>query len=430
MLRLLLITLLASGSLLAQDQPWVEDQKIGKRFSVSIDELPEPYTGVAARNSPVTTPRDGRLPKLPPGFSATLYVENLTHPRQALVLPNGDVLVACQAPGYLMLMRDSDGDGRADWVQRHAAGFNLPYGLAHREGEILVADQEGIWTIGYDTGLLRPPFAQPKPASEVPPAEREAGEYMDGQELLTEKGVFGIVQGHANRDLEIGPDGRLYVGVGTAGNIGVEPLPKISIQSFSAGGGNQKTVASGMRNPCGLAIHPETGKLWAIVQERDGLGDGLVPDYLTEVREGGFYGFPYSYLGQHPQPGFAERAPDKVASAIVPDMLFKSHSAAMDVVFYDGEMFPEEYRGDAFVAMKGSWNSSEPLGPRVARVKFTNGRPVGYYENFMTGFWEQGDDKAVVWGRPADVALAPDGALFVVDETAGAVWRITYSGSK
>ena len=413
--------------LLAQDAPWREDQRVGKRFSVSLDSLPEPYTGTAARNSPVTKPRDGAMPQLPPGFSATLYAENMTNPRQALVFPNGDVLVACASAGYLMLLRDDNADGSADYIQRHAAGFNLPYGLAHRDGEILIADQDGIWTIGYDTGLVRPPFAQPKPVSEVPPSERKPGKYMDGQTLLTDKGVFGIIQGHANRDLEIGPDGRLYVGVGTAGNIGVEPLPKISIQSFSASGGNQKTVADGMRNPCGLAIHPTTGKLWAIVQERDGLGDGLVPDYLTEVVEGGFYGFPYSYLGAHPQPGFAERAPEKVESAIVPDILFKAHSAAMDVVFYDGAMFPEEYRGDAFVAMKGSWNSSEPLGPRVARVKFADGKPVGWYENFMTGFWNQGDDKAVVWGRPCDVAIAPDGALFVVDETAGAIWRITYS---
>ena len=408
--------------------PWQEDQRVGKRFEVSIESLPEPYTGPQARNSPVTKPRNGAMPQLPAGFSATLYAENLTHPRQVLVLPNGDVLLACQRPGYLMLMRDDDGDGRADWIQRHAAGFNGPYGLAHRDGELLVADQDGIWTIGYDTGLLRPPFAQPRPASEVPPSDRQPGKYMDGQQLITEKGVFGIVQGHANRDLEIGPDGRLYVGVGTAGNIGVEPEPKITIQSFSASGGNQKTVASGMRNPCGLAIHPETGKLWAVVQERDGLGDSLVPDYLTEVVEGGFYGFPYSYLGSHPQPGFADRAPEKVASAIVPDVLFRSHSAAMDVVFYDGDMFPAEYRGDAFVAMKGSWNRSEPLGPRVARVKFENGKPVGWYENFMTGFWNSGDDKAEVWGRPADVATAPDGALFVVDETAGAIWRVTYTG--
>lgn len=183
-----------------------------------------------------------------------------------------------------------------------------------------------------------------------------------------------------------------------------------------------------MRNPSGLAIHPDTGALWALVQERDGLGDLIVPDFFTEVVDGGFYGFPYSYIGSNPQPGFADRDPELVANAIVPDLLFNAHSAAMDAVFYDGDQFPVEYRGDAFVALKGSWNSSEPTGYKVVCARFENGRPTGEYINFMTGFWQGGTETAEVWGRPVDVEVGPDGALYVVDEPGGTVWRVTYTG--
>lgn len=402
------------------------EQTIGRKYTVKMDNLPKPYQGEAVRNSPVIVPREARKPNLPAGFEATLFADGLNNPRQLLVLPNGDVLVVLQEPGYLMLMRDADGDGRAEWIERHASGFNKPHGLAYRTGEILIADQDGIWRLDYQDGLVRPPFAQPKKASNVPVAERKPSPFMDGQEMLSDKGVFGIVQGHANRDIEIAPDGRLFVGVGTSGNIGVEPEPKATIQMFSGAGKNQQTFSSGMRNPSGLAFQPGTGDLWAVVQERDGLGDRLVPDFLTKVEKDGFYGFPYSYIGQNPQPGFADRAPEKVKAAIVPDFLFEPHSAAMDFVFYAGKMFPAEYQGDAFVALKGSWNRSDPTGYKVVRVKFENNRPVGWYENFATGFWVDGEDKAEVWGRPADVAVAPDGALFIVDDTGGTIWRISY----
>ena len=244
--------------------------------------------------------------------------------------------------------------------------------------------------------------------------------------MLTEAGVFGIVQGHANRDIAITPDDRIQVGVGTSGNIGIEPEPKATIQTFSVDGLDQRTYAGGMRNPSGLAVQPSTGDLWAIVQERDGTGDDLVPDFFTRVEERGFYGFPYSYIGQNPQPGFADKAPDLVEAAIVPDLLLQPHSAAMDAEFYDGDMFPEEYKGGAFIAMKGSWNRTQPTGYKVVFAPFENDEPTGTYINFMTGFWVSGDDKAEVWGRPADVALAPDGALFVVDDTGGTIWRVAY----
>jgi glucose/arabinose dehydrogenase len=166
-----------------------------------------------------------------------------------------------------------------------------------------------------------------------------------------------------------------------------------------------------------------------VVQERDGLGDRLVPDYLMKVREGAFYGWSYAYTGQHPQPGFAQLAPDKVKASQTPDRLFEAHSSTMDIVFYDGQQFPAESRGDAFVAMKGSWNRSQPTGYKVVRVRFKNGRPEGDYENFVTGFWTGGHERAEVWGRPAALAIAKDGALLIADDTGGTIWRVSYSGA-
>ena len=189
------------------------------------------------------------------------------------------------------------------------------------------------------------------------------------------KGVFGIVQGHANRHLAIDPkSGALYVGVGSSGNIGVEPEPKATIQRFDADGSNQTTVASGARNPTALAVQPETGELWAVVQERDGLGDNLPSDYRIRVQQGGFYGSPYAYIGKRPQPGFANLAPDKVEATITPDLLFQAHSSLLDLVFYEGDQFPAEYKGSLFVAVKGSWNRSIPTGYKVVRVPFKDGR--------------------------------------------------------
>jgi glucose/arabinose dehydrogenase len=177
----------------------------------------------------------------------------------------------------------------------------------------------------------------------------------------------------------------MFVGVGSSGNIGVEPEVKATIQRFDADGSNQRTFASGTRNPTALAFHPDTGELYAVVQERDGLGDRLVPDFLIRVKEDAFYGWPYAFTGQNPQPGFAHLRPDKVQASVPPDLLFESHSSAMDIVFYDGHQFPAEYRRNAFVALKGSWNRSEPTGYKVVRVPFKDGQPEGFYENFATG---------------------------------------------
>jgi glucose/arabinose dehydrogenase len=413
------------------DPASLPDQELGRRFTVKAEDLPPPHTGPVVASRSLVVPYAGQAPRVPEGFTATPFATGLANPRRLLVLPNGDVIVAEQRVGYLTLLRDQDGDGKADWVERHAEGFNAPYGLAWRDPDVLVADQDGIWRVPHRVGALRPGRNVEQRAADVPPEQRKPTPRVVGEDMITKKGVFGIVQGHANRHLAIDPKtGALFVGVGSSGNIGVEPEVKATIQRFEADGSGQTTYASGMRNPTALAFHPDTGDLYALVQERDGLGDRLVPDFLTRVEKGAFYGWPYSYIGHNPQPGFASMRPDKVQAAVVPDFLFEAHSSLLDIVFYTGDQFPAEYRGDAFVALKGSWNRSEPTGYKVVRVPFKDGRPQGQYVNFMTGFWVGGIDRAEVWGRPAALAIAKDGALLVADDTGGTIWRIAYTGAK
>ena len=413
------------------DPALLPDQELGRRFEVKVGDLPPPKTGPIVSSRSLTLPYKGQVPRVPDGFTATPFALGLEHPRRLLVLPNGDVIVAEQKVGYLTLLRDEDGDGRADWSERHAEGFNAPYGLAWRDGYVLVADQDGIWRVPHKLGALRPGRGgEQQKIEDVPPEQRKPSPSVVGEEMITKKGVFGIVQGHQNRHLAIDPKtDALFVGVGSSGNIGVEPEVKASIQRFDAEGANQATFASGLRNPTAFAFHPETGDLFAVVQERDGLGDRLVPDYLTRVRQGAFYGWPYAYIGPHPQPGFASRAPEKVKETVTPDLLFEAHSSAMDIVFYDGRQFPPEYRGNAFVALKGSWNRSEPTGYKIVRIPFRDGKPEGWYENFAAGFWTSGIHRAEVWGRPAALAIAKDGSLLVADDTGGTIWRIAYTGA-
>ncbi len=392
------------------------DQTLGRTFVVDAASLPKPYATPTVSNGPRTLPYSEQVPIVPPGFIVT-RLARLQHPRRMLVLPDGNVLVAEQNAGALTLIRypnrPGEGGDREQRgvssgaldpsvpVERFASKLEGPYGLALREGEILVADQRGIWSLPY-------------PAS-GPPSPK----------LITKDGVFGSIGGHSNRPLAIDPrTGTLFVGVGSIGNIDVEPPVKATIQAFNADGSNQRTYAAGARNPTGLAVHPQSGELYALVQERDGLGNRLVPDYLTHVKDGAFYGWPYAYLGQNPQPGFANRAPDRVKATVAPDLLFEAHSSTLDLAFYTGDAFPEKYRNGAFVALKGSWNRTPPTGYKVVFVPFEQGRPTGSYENFMVGFWTAGQQQAQVWGRPASLAVARDGALLIGDDLAGTVWRV------
>jgi glucose/arabinose dehydrogenase len=418
----------APADMLAQN--FQAQHEIGRRFHIDPADLPAPKTGPIVTNRSLTVPFTEQTLQVPQGFVAALFASGLANPRRLLVLANGDVLVAEQSAGYLTLLRD-DGTGHAVWIDRHVEDLNKPYGLAWQGDHLLVADQDGIWQVSHITGALR--AGRPVPAQradQLAPDQRKPVPGAYGAEMITKKGVFGIVQGHQNRHLAIDPKtGALFVGVGSSGNLGVEPEPKATIQRFDADGSNQMTYASGTRNPTALAFNPETGDLWATVQERDGLGDNLPSDYLIRVQQGGFYGWPYAYIGKHPQPGFAQLAPDKVNASITPDLLFEAHASLLDLVFYEGDEFPPEYKGALFVALKGSWNRSVPTGYKVVRVPFKDGKPEGYYENFATGFWASGEQRAEVWGRPAALAVAKDGSLLVADDTGGTIWRI-YNGTR
>jgi glucose/arabinose dehydrogenase len=413
----------------AKGKPTLPDQELRRRFHFAPTDLPPINLGRIVQNAPVILPYVGEVPRVPEGFTATPFATGLTNPRRLLILPNGDVLVAEQMAGYLTLLRDENGDGRADYIERHAGGFNQPYGLAWRQDHVVVTDQDGIWKVPHVLGAVRAGRLEQRRAADVPPDERQPVEGAEGQKMITSKGVFGVVLGHRNRPLGVDPTtGALLVGVGSSGNLGIEPPVKATVQRFDADGSHQTTFASGLRNPTALAFHPRTGELFAVVQERDGLGDNLPSDYLTRVEQDAFYGWPYAYIGPHAQPGFAERAPEKVAATVTPDLLFQAHASVLDFVFYQGDQFPLEYRDSAFVALKGSWNRSEPTGYKIVRVPFKNGRPEGHYENFVVGFWTSGEKQAEVWGRPAALAITKDGALLIADDTGGTIWLITYTG--
>ena len=385
------------------------DQEVGQVFRLDPADLPAPGVTASVANAAVVIerPSDATL-RVPPGFVAGLFAEDLGHARSMVVAGNGDVLLAQSRDDRVSLLRDTDGDGRADVVRTFLDDLAAPHGLAIRGGYLYVADLAGVWRVPYQPG---------DEAARAAP------------ERVTAKGAFGGTRGHWTRNLAIAPDGSLYVAIGSRFNVAEEKPPRATVQAFDADGGGQRTFAAGLRNPVGIAFHPETGELWVVVNERDGLGDGLVPDFLAGLAGGDFFGWPYAYIGGNPDPDYGAARPDLVAATKLPDVLFQSHSAPLGLVFYDGDGFPAEYRGDAFVALHGSWNAARPTGYKVVRVPFEAGRPMGGYENFAVGFWSSGEETAEVWGRPAGLAVGADGSLLVADDVGGTVWRIRWVGS-
>jgi len=385
-----------------------QSQAPGTVHEIRPRDLPPPNATESVANPSRRIARfEGAAPAVPEGFTAGLYADGLSHARWLAVAPGGDVFLAEPRAGRITVLRDADGDGRAERRATFAEGFDRPHGLAFHGGHLYMADTEAVWRFDYAPGRL------------------EGGDPVK----LTPDGALGGSGGHWTRNVAVHPDGdRMYVAIGSRGNIAEEPEPRATIREFELEGGPGRTFAAGLRNPVGIAFRPGTEELWTVVNERDGLGDGLVPDYLTHVQKGGFYGWPYAYIGSNPQPGFAERAPDKVDGTIVPDLLFESHSAPLGLAFYDAEAFPEGYRGDAFVALHGSWNRADPTGYKVVHVPFHDGRPQGHYVDFATGFWARGTETAEVWGRPVGLAVAEDGALLVADDVGQTVWRIAYEG--
>ncbi|WP_207461052.1 PQQ-dependent sugar dehydrogenase [Azospirillum sp. SYSU D00513] len=381
----------------------------GDRFSVDPYSLPAPQSGVWTSNQSAGTGRPaGVLPQVPAGFEVTVFAEGLGRARWIEVAPNGDVLLSRPNNGDVLVLRDGDGDGRADSVSTLASGFSVPHGMAVGAGGLYVADVNAVWRVPYTPGDTA--------ASGAPVA-------------LTPTGALGGTAGHTSRSLALSPDGTsLYVGIGSESNIAEESAPRATVLQFDSNGGNGRVLASGLRNPAGLEFDPRTGALYATVVERDGMGDNLVPDYVTRVQSGGFYGWPYAYIGPNAQPGITAR-PDLVAQTIIPDVLFEAHSTPIGLTFYSGNQFPAEYRDDMFVAMRGSWNASETRGFMVARVNIENGVPVNGYEAFMTGFVLSERAPVSVFGRPTTVAVAGNGSLLVGDDIGGTIYSVRYTGA-
>ena len=387
----------------------------GQKYHLRPGDLPAPYVTPSSANPAIPVARKpGQTPVAPAGYDVSVFAEGLDHARWMTVAPSGEVFLAQPRIDHVTLLVDSNGDGRADEIVPYATGFNAPHGLALHDGYLYIADLRGIWRVPFSAGQRR---------AVLPP------------EAATEPGVFGAPGGHWTRNIAFGPNRKyIYAAIGSASNIGVDGLPRATVMRFNADGSGGMVFASGLRNPVGIAIHPVTGALYVVVNERDGLGDGLVPDYLTRVRAGEFYGWPFAYIGPNPMPGFAARRPDLVRKTMVPDVLFESHSAPIGMVFANSEQFPPDWRDDAFVAFRGSWNSAQPTGYKVVRVPFEGGRPTGGYENFVTGFWVDtqtrwsGGKSARVIGRPAGLALWNDGSLLIADDTANIVWRVKKRG--
>ena len=390
---------LAFGTAQAADLP-------SQHFEISPDSLPAPHATPAVDNTSKKIPRPAdTLPQVPQGFAVSVFATHLTGARWMAVAPNGDVFLAESDGGKVVVLRPSRDGARAAHVAMYASGFAQPHGLAFQNGALYVADTKSIWRLPYKDGALIAKGMRVRVASSTP----------------------GGKVGHFTRDIVFDQHGNLFLTIGAADNVGEDPPTYATVQKVGAGGA-LTTFASGLRNPVGIAFYPGTDDLYVTVNELDGLGDGLVPDYFTRISQGDFFGWPYAYTGHNPDPDFGAKRPDLVAKAKTPDLLFQSHSAPLGLVFYEGGQFPAEYKGDAFVALHGSWNSSQPTGYKVVRIKFASGRPAGGYENFLTGFWDGSTSPAQVWGRPVGLAVARDGSLLIADDAGGTIWRVAYTG--
>ncbi len=380
----------------------------GDRVVVIPSDLPPTHATPSVSRAPqvVSRPREA-VPSVPPGFVASLFAENLGHARNLAVAPNGDVFLAETDAGVITRLVDSGGRAASTERTTFASGLRLPHGLAFQDGALYVGDVDAVWRFAYAPGQ--------KAAQGAP-------------ERVTVPGEMGQSYGHWTRTLAFAPDGKLYAAIGSVSNVVDEPEPYASIRVFEKGANRGKSFARGLRNPVGIAFRPGTSELYAVVNERDGLGDDLVPDYLTRVVEGGFYGWPYSYIGANPQPGYESKGGPLRAKALVPDLLFRSHSAPLGLVFYDAQQFPADYKGDGFVSLHGSWNRSVPTGYAVARIRFKDGKPGPGYEIFASGFRLGGTSNAIVWGRPVGLAISKDGALLIADDAGQTIWKVSYTG--
>lgn len=397
---------------------WTTDAP-GVRRKLTLDDLPAPYDTPSFGNHPRVVPRpEGAWPKVPKGFEVTEFATGLVVPRAIVRAPNGDLFLAESRANRVRVLRDADGDGKPEVNEIFAADLSRPFGVAFyppgpEPKYVYVGNTDSVIRFPYQNGDAKARGAAEVVVDNIPSGNEQVG-----------------AGGHWTRDLEFSKDGKtLFVSVGSRTNVNDDEFEtrRANILAFDPDGKNERIYASGIRNPVGLAKHPETGELWTSVNERDGLGDFLVPDYITKVKEGGFYGWPWYYLGGHEDPVHKGKHPELKGKAIVPDVLIQAHSASLDLTFYDGASFPGEYKNHIFAAEHGSWNRSRRTGYKVIRVPVENGKATGEYEDFMVGFVTADGD---VWGRPVGVAVAADGSLMVTDDGSGTVWRVAHVGAK
>ena len=385
-------------------------------IEITLADLPEPYATESVSNSPnvIPVPNNPTL-KVPPGFAVNIYADNLPSVRWMTTTPDGDVLAVQSKQNVITLLQDKDNDGVAEVRQTFGDRNNnldQPLGVTFAGDSFYVANTGEVLRFDYQPGQLQ----------------------LQGTGTEITQLTPGGYNQHWTRNIVTSPQGdRLYVSVGSKSNVDPEELPRASVQIMDLDGSNRSTYASGLRNPVGLDFHPVTGELYATVNERDLLGDNLVPDYFTQVKRGGFYGWPYAYLSPElldprRMQGNKSEQPELAAKTITPDVLFQAHSAALGVQFYDQQQFPEQYRNGAFVAFRGSWNRDRGTGYKIVYVPFgEDNKPLGYYEDFLTGFLVDPDIPST-FARPVGLQVLPDGSLLLAEDGNNRIYRISYVG--
>ena len=386
-------------------------EKPGTSRHIKVEDLPAPFASESATNGPkiVARPENAKL-QVPEGFEVELFATGLNNPRLMRVAPNGDIFLTETSAGNIKVFRGMTAEGKPEQVQVFTSGLNIPFGMAFYP---LGPNPQWVYVANMDSVVRFP--------------------YHNGDMVSTgaPQHLADLASGghHRSRDIQVSPDGKkLFVSVGSQENVDDSPAEKnrADILEYNPDGSGMRIYASGLRNAVGIAVNPKTGELWASVNERDGLGNDLVPDYITHVREGGFYGWPWFYMGGHQDPRLPGTHPELKDKVITPDVILQPHNASLQMTFYEGKQFPAEYQGDIFACEHGSWNRSPRAGYEVIRVPLhQTGHASGEYEDFLTGFVV--DDESV-WGRPVGVTVAPDGSLLVSDDGSGSIWRISYIG--
>jgi glucose/arabinose dehydrogenase len=393
-------------------------EKPGTVHKITPQDLPQPYSTPSAENRAGIVKRPANAwPQAPAGFKVELYSADVSNPRLIRAAPNGDLFVAESEPGRIKVFRGIGKDGKPQQAATFAKGLNRPFGIAfYPPGSspqyVYVGNTDSVVRFAYQNGDLQ---ARGRPEVIIP--DLPSGGRLRGG-------------GHWTRDVAFSLDGKnMFVAVGSFSNVDDtdnhrREYHRANILEANPDGSGLRVYAWGIRNPVGIAVHPQTQELWASVNERDELGDNLPPDYITHVQEGGFYGWPWYYTGGNQDPRHKGKHPELKDKVIVPDVLVEPHNASLEMTFYEGNQFPSEYRGTIFAAEHGSWNRQVRTGYEVIRVPLTNGRASGEYQDFLTGFVTL---NGRVWGRPVGVAVAPDGSLMVTDDGSDSVWRVSYT---